>query len=120
MGGFLRYNVPVLVRRLITFGPSLAVLWRGVSPPKALVLSQGVLLFGIPFALLPLILFTRDKTLMGRWLPPPCDTGTQNTEHRSPITDDRKRHSGLLEPSLLERKIQLCCGGCSASRADTV
>ncbi|MCG7205132.1 Nramp family divalent metal transporter [Streptomyces arenae] len=68
MGGFLRRTIPVLLRRLLTVAPALGVLWSSISPTDALVLSQVVLSFGIPFALLPLILLTRDKTLMGPWV----------------------------------------------------
>ncbi|MEU3982806.1 Nramp family divalent metal transporter [Streptomyces sp. NPDC026672] len=74
MGGFLRRGVPVLLRRVVTLVPALAVLLSGMSPTEALVLSQVVLSFGIPFVLLPLILFTRDKALMGRWANRPTTT----------------------------------------------
>jgi manganese transport protein len=53
------------VRRLVTLLPALAVLASGVDPTRALVLSQVVLSFGIPFALVPLIRLTSDATVMG-------------------------------------------------------
>ncbi len=65
MQGLLRKSFPLLVRRLITLLPALAVLASGVDPTRALVLSQVVLSFGIPFALMPLIRLTSDRALMG-------------------------------------------------------
>ena len=65
MDGFLDWHVPVWVRRLVTMVPALAVIAIGVNPTWALVLSQVVLSFGIPFALIPLVMFTRDRSLMG-------------------------------------------------------
>lgn len=66
MQGLLRRRFPLLVRRLITVVPALAVLASGVDPTRALVLSQVVLSFGIPFALIPLVRLTSDRSLMGR------------------------------------------------------
>ncbi|MFQ1004266.1 Nramp family divalent metal transporter [Modestobacter sp. SSW1-42] len=68
MAGFLRKHIPVLVRRLITLAPALLVLGLGVDPTKALVWSQVVLCFGIPFALVPLLWLTSRKDLMGGWV----------------------------------------------------
>lgn len=65
MQGFLRRRIPLLVRRMITLMPALAVLAIGVDPTRALVLSQVVLSFGIPFALIPVVMFTRRRDLMG-------------------------------------------------------
>jgi len=65
MQGLLRRSVPLLARRLITLLPALAVLAVGVDPSRALVLSQVVLSFGIPFALVPLIRLTSDRAVMG-------------------------------------------------------
>jgi manganese transport protein len=65
MSGLLRRSVPLLTRRLITLIPALAVLAIGVDPSRALVLSQVVLSFGLPFALLPLVRLTGDPRLMG-------------------------------------------------------
>ena len=65
MQGFLQRHIPVWVRRLVTILPSLVVIWLGCDPTRTLVLSQVVLSFGLPFALVPLILFTRRGDLMG-------------------------------------------------------
>ncbi|WP_435123168.1 Nramp family divalent metal transporter [Micromonospora tulbaghiae] len=65
MQGFLRRRIPLLVRRMITLLPALVVLAIGVDPTRALVLSQVVLSFGIPFALIPVVMFTRRRDLMG-------------------------------------------------------
>jgi manganese transport protein len=68
MQGFIRRKIPVAVRRLASVIPALAVLGLGHNPTQALVISQVVLSFGIPFALVPLILLTRQSALMGGWV----------------------------------------------------
>jgi len=65
MQGFLRRSVPLLLRRAVTLAPALVVLGIGVDPTRALVLSQVVLSFGVPFALVPLVLLTRRADVMG-------------------------------------------------------
>ena len=65
MAGFVNLQIPVLVRRAVTMIPALVVLAIGVSPTSALVLSQVVLAFGIPFALVPLVLLTSRADVMG-------------------------------------------------------
>ena len=65
MEGFLRRRIPLALRRLITMAPALAILASGVDPTQALVLSQVILSFGIPFALAPLVLLSRRVDLMG-------------------------------------------------------
>ena len=65
MQGFIGRQIPLFVRRLVTMLPALVVVAVGTDPSRALVLSQVVLSFGIPFALVPLILFCRDRRLMG-------------------------------------------------------
>jgi manganese transport protein len=65
MRGFVRINIPLVLRRLVTMAPAIALLAIGFSPTRALVLSQVVLSFGIPFALIPLVLITRDRAVMG-------------------------------------------------------
>jgi manganese transport protein len=65
MQGFIRRRVPLLVRRMITMLPALVVLAIGVNATDALVISQVVLSFGIPFALVPLVLLTRRADVMG-------------------------------------------------------
>ncbi|MEJ3659026.1 Nramp family divalent metal transporter [Actinomycetes bacterium KLBMP 9759] len=64
MQGFIRRRIPLLLRRMLTLAPALVVLGIGVDPTRALVLSQVVLSFGIPFALVPLVLLTRRKDIM--------------------------------------------------------
>ncbi len=73
MQGFIRRRIPIFVRRALTLAPALIVIAVGVAPTDALVLSQVVLSFGIPFALVPLVLLARRKDVMGslanpRWL----------------------------------------------------
>jgi manganese transport protein len=65
MQGFVRRKIPVWVRRLITTAPALIVIWIGLDPTRTLVMSQVVLSFGLPFALVPLLLFTANTSLMG-------------------------------------------------------
>jgi manganese transport protein len=65
MAGFINIRIPLLVRRVVTMAPALVVLAIGVSPTSALVLSQVVLSFGIPFALIPLVLLTSRRDVMG-------------------------------------------------------
>jgi manganese transport protein len=74
MQGFLRRRVPLAVRRLVTMAPALVVLAIGVDPSRALVISQVVLSFGIPFALVPLVLLTRRKDIMGALVNRPITT----------------------------------------------
>ena len=65
MAGFVNLRIPLLLRRAVTMIPAIVVLALGVSPTSALVLSQVVLSFGIPFALVPLLLLTRRRDVMG-------------------------------------------------------
>jgi manganese transport protein len=65
MQGFLHFEVPVWVRRLVTMVPSLIVIGIGLDPTRTLVISQVVLSFGLPFAIIPLVMFTSRKDLMG-------------------------------------------------------
>lgn len=65
MQGFIHYRIPLYVRRFITIIPPIAIIASGVNPTTALVLSQVVLSFGIGFALIPLIMFTSNKRIMG-------------------------------------------------------
>jgi manganese transport protein len=75
MQGFIRRRIPLLLRRLVTMLPALVVLAIGVDTTQALVLSQVVLSFGIPFALVPTILLTRRKDVMGALVNRPVTTG---------------------------------------------
>lgn len=65
MQGYINRRINVYLRRFITMAPPLAIILIGVNPSKALVMSQVVLSFGISFALIPLIMFTSNKELMG-------------------------------------------------------
>jgi manganese transport protein len=65
MAGFLRRQIPLALRRLVTMIPAIAVVALGLDPTRALVLSQVVLSFGIPFALLPVVLLGRRRSIMG-------------------------------------------------------
>jgi manganese transport protein len=65
MQGFIRRSVPVFVRRAVTMAPALVVLGLGLPTTDTLVVSQVVLSFGIPFALVPMILLTRRRDVMG-------------------------------------------------------
>lgn len=67
MQGFVGFQIPLWLRRLITMLPAIAIIIWGVSEQKALVASQVILSLGIPFALFPLILFTASKTVMGKY-----------------------------------------------------
>jgi manganese transport protein len=65
MQGFINRRIPLFLRRLITMAPALVVLAVGLNPSRALVISQVVLSFGIPFALIPLLIFCRNRNIMG-------------------------------------------------------
>ena len=65
MQGFLHYHIPVWIRRLVTILPSLAVIALGLDPTRTLVISQVVLSFGLPFAVIPLVMFTANRKVMG-------------------------------------------------------
>src|ERR687890_2849350 len=65
MQGFINRRIPLFLRRLITMLPALVVLAIGLNPSRSLVLSQVVLSFGIPFALIPLLIFCRNRNVMG-------------------------------------------------------
>lgn len=73
MQGFIRRRIPLFLRRAATLTPALLVLALGFNPTDALVASQVVLSFGIPFALVPLLMIAADRSVMGelvnpRWL----------------------------------------------------
>ncbi len=65
MAGLLHIRIPLIVRRLITLIPALIILGIGAEPTWALVVSQVILSFGIPFAIIPLIRYTRQPSIMG-------------------------------------------------------
>ena len=65
MQGFIKRQIPLMVRRLVTMLPAFVVIAIGVDPSRTLVISQVVLSFGIPFALVPLVIFTARRDIMG-------------------------------------------------------
>jgi manganese transport protein len=65
MAGFINVRIPLLLRRAITMLPAIAILAAGMNPTNVLVLSQVVLSFGIPLALIPLVLLTSRREVMG-------------------------------------------------------
>jgi manganese transport protein len=65
MQGFINRRIPLFLRRAVTLAPALIILAIGVDPSRSLVISQVVLSFGIPFALVPLVIFTSRRSLMG-------------------------------------------------------
>src|SRR5262249_3669630 len=65
MQGFVQRQIPLFVRRLVTMIPAFVVIAIGLDPTRTLVISQVVLSFGIPFALVPLVYFTSRRDVMG-------------------------------------------------------
>ena len=65
MQGFVRRRIPVFARRLVTMIPAFVVIALGLNPTRTLIVSQVVLSFGIPFALVPLVWFTSRRDVMG-------------------------------------------------------
>ena len=65
MQGFINRQIPLFLRRAITLAPALVIVALGLDPTRALVISQVVLSFGIPFALVPLIWITSRRSIMG-------------------------------------------------------
>ena len=74
MAGLLRRSVPLLLRRVVTMIPAVIILALGVDPTLALVISQVVLSFGLPFVLVPLVLLTRSRAVMGSVVNRPVTT----------------------------------------------
>ena len=67
MQGFVGFRIPIWMRRLITMVPAFIVVAMGVDATEALVVSQVVLSIALPFPLVALVVFTRDKKLMGQF-----------------------------------------------------
>src|SRR5208283_1620332 len=63
--GFLKRRIPLWLRRLITMVPSFVIILAHFDPTQSLVLSQVVLSFSLPLTLIPLVMFTGRKDLMG-------------------------------------------------------
>ena len=74
MQGFVQRRIPAWIRRLATMVPSLVVIAIGLDPSRTLVFSQVVLSFGLPFAIIPLVMFTRRRDLMGVLVNKPLTT----------------------------------------------
>lgn len=74
MQGYLRRHIPLVLRRGLTMLPALVVIAIGLDPTRTLVVSQVILSFGLPFALIPLVLFTRDRAIMGGLVNHPVTT----------------------------------------------
>jgi manganese transport protein len=74
MQGFLHKHIAPWIRRLVTILPSLLVIASGLDPTRTLVISQVVLSFGLPFAIIPLIQFTRRRDIMGGLVNRPITT----------------------------------------------
>ena len=93
MAGFLRRSVPMATRRLVTMAPALLVLGLGLDPTRALVLSQVFLAVGIPFALVPLVLLTRRRDVMGALVNRPLTTaaGRGQRPHHQPERGPARR-----------------------------
>jgi manganese transport protein len=65
MQGFIKRQIPLFVRRAVTMIPAFIVIGIGLDPSRTLVISQVILSFGIPFALIPLVMFTSRRDVMG-------------------------------------------------------
>ncbi len=65
MQGFLHREIPIWLRRLVTMLPALLIIFSGLDPTRTLVISQVVLSFGLPFAIIPLVMFTSNRAIMG-------------------------------------------------------
>ena len=65
MAGFINVRIPLMLRRAVTMIPAIVILAVGLNPTNVLVLSQVVLSFGIPFALVPLVMLTSRRDVMG-------------------------------------------------------
>jgi len=68
MQGFVRIQIPLWVRRLVTMAPTIIVIWMGVNPTRALVISQVVLSLVLPVPVIALVAFTRRRSLMGEFV----------------------------------------------------
>jgi manganese transport protein len=74
MQGFIGRSIPLTLRRLLTMAPAMLVLLIGVDPTTALIWSQVVLSFGVPFALIPLVWLTRRRDILGAHVNHPVTT----------------------------------------------
>ena len=113
MQGFIQRQIPIFVRRLVTMLPALVVAAIGLDPSRTLVISQVVLSFGIPFALIPLVWFTSRRDLMGTLVNQAtttavavagrhADLGAERLPARPDVRDRQHDHGD--DPQELERK----------------
>jgi len=65
MQGFLKRHIPIWIRRIVTMTPAMVVILMGLDPTRTLVISQVMLSFGLPFAIIPLVMFTSRSDIMG-------------------------------------------------------
>ena len=100
MQGFINFRIPLFLRRAITMIPALVVLALGLDATDTLVASQVVLSFGIPFALVPMILLTRRADLMGSLVNRPATTAVAGVVADA---DHRPQHVPALRDVLLGR-----------------
>jgi len=68
MQGFVGFRIPIWLRRLVTMLPAFGVVWLGVDATRALVISQVVLSFALPIPMIALVLFTRRRDIMGKFV----------------------------------------------------
>ena len=90
MQGFINFRIPLFLRRAITMIPALVVLALGLDTTDTLVASQVVLSFGIPFALVPMILLTRRADLMGALVNRPATTAVAGCRGRADHRPQRR------------------------------
>jgi manganese transport protein len=74
MQGFLNFHIAVWLRRVLTMAPALVIILMGLDPTRSLVISQVILSFGLPFAVIPLVLFTARGSIMGPLVNKPLTT----------------------------------------------
>ena len=74
MQGFVNFRIPIWLRRLATLFPALVAIYLGLDPTRTLVISQVVLSFTLPVPLITLIMFTRNRAIMGRLVNHPVTT----------------------------------------------
>jgi manganese transport protein len=74
MQGFVRRRIPIWLRRVVTLAPAVVIIMLGFDPTRSLVISQVVLSFALPFAIIPLIRFTCNRSLMGELTNRPATT----------------------------------------------
>ena len=110
MQGFIRRRIPFYLRRAITMLPALIVLAAGVSPTQSLIVSQVLLSFGIPFALVPLLLVARRRDIMGALV--------NRGDHRDAAVIARRDHCAQRRPARGDLHRRLTGGPASVTVPD--